>query len=267
MTDKTAAAMIPAATVLLVRKADPQLQVFMVVRHHQIDFASGALVFPGGKLEAADGDARLVPRLASASSGDDPLRAFRIAAIREAFEECGVLLARARGERTLVSPERLKRLAADWQGRLARDEASILDMVEAEDLELAGDLMHPYSHWITPTFMRKRFDTWFFIAEAPGDQLAVHDGHESVDSVWISPSEALAEMEAKKRTIIYPTRLNLMLLDESRTVGEALDSARTRQIKPVLPWVEEADGRKWLKIAADSGFPMVDAPIDPVMRA
>lgn len=265
MNDKTAP-LVAAATVLLVRKADPQLQVFMVVRHHQIDFASGALVFPGGKLEAADGDERLIPRIGGIDVAKDELRAFRVAAIREAFEECGVLLARAKGEKTLVSPQRLKQLEADWRDKLVKDKASILDMVEAENLELAADLMLPYSHWLTPTFMKKRFDTWFFIAEAPGDQLAVHDGHESVDSVWTSPSQALAEMEAKKRTIIYPTRLNLMLLDHSKTVAQALDSSRTRQIKPVLPWIEESDGRKWLKIAADSGFPMVESPVDPVMR-
>jgi hypothetical protein len=73
-------------------------------------------------------------------------------------------------------------------------------------------------------------------------------------------------MEAKTRTIIYPTRLNLMLLDQSKTVAQSLDSSRHRQIKPVLPWIEETEGRKWLKIGADTGFPMVDSPIDPVMR-
>ncbi|MGE0153339.1 MAG: NUDIX hydrolase [Reyranellaceae bacterium] len=263
---ENAAPLVAAATVLLVRQADPQLQVFMVVRHHQIDFASGALVFPGGKLEKADGDARLVPHIGGIDVARDELRAFRVAAIREAFEECGVLLARARGETRLVSPQRLRQLEADWREKLAKDQASILDMVLAENLELAADLMLPYSHWLTPTFMKKRFDTWFFIAEAPADQLAVHDGHESVDSVWISPSQALADMEAKKRTIIYPTRLNLMLLDQSRTVAQALDASRARQIKPVLPWIEESGGRKWLKIAGDSGFPMVDSPVDPVMR-
>lgn len=263
---ENAAPLIAAATVLLVRKADPQLQVFMVVRHHQIDFASGALVFPGGKLENADGDERLIPFIGGIDVARDALRAFRVAAIREAFEECGVLLARAKGEKTLVSPQRLKQLETDWRTKLVKNEASILDMATAENLELAADLMLPYSHWLTPTFMKKRFDTWFFIAEAPSDQLAVHDGHESVDSVWISPSQALADMEAKTRTIIYPTRLNLMLLDRSQTVAQALDSSRDRDIKPVLPWIEEIEGRKWLKIAADAGFPMVDSPVDPVMR-
>jgi 8-oxo-dGTP pyrophosphatase MutT (NUDIX family) len=263
---ENAAPLVAAATVLLVRKADPQLQVFMVVRHHQIDFASGALVFPGGKLEKADGDERLIPHIGGIDVHKDELRAFRVAAIREAFEECGVLLARAKGETALISQDRLKQLEDKWRTKLAKDEASILDMVTAENLELAADLMLPYSHWLTPTFMKKRFDTWFFIAEAPADQLAVHDGHESVDSVWISPSQALADLAEKKRTIIYPTRLNLMLLDQSKTVAQALDASRNRAIKPVLPWIEEAGGRKWLKIAPETGFPMIDSPVDPVMR-
>jgi 8-oxo-dGTP pyrophosphatase MutT (NUDIX family) len=104
---ENAAPLVAAATVLLVRKADPQLQVFMVVRHHQIDFASGALVFPGGKLEKADGDERLIPHIGGIDVHKDELRAFRVAAIREAFEECGVLLARAKGETALISQDRL----------------------------------------------------------------------------------------------------------------------------------------------------------------
>lgn len=258
--------LVPAATVLLLRKADPQLQVFMVVRHHQIDFASGALVFPGGKLEKADGDDRLIPHIGGIDVGNDELRAFRVAAIREAFEECGVLLARPRGEKALVSAQRLKQLEADWREKLAKDQANILDMVTAENLELAADLMLPYSHWLTPQFVNKRFDTWFFIAEAPEDHVAMHDGHESVDSVWISPSQALAELDAGTRTIIYPTRLNLMLLGQSRTVAEALDASRVRRIDPVQPWVEDVEGRKMLKISPDWGFPMIDAPVDPRMR-
>lgn len=263
---ENSAPLVAAATVLLVRKADPQLQVFMVVRHHQIDFASGALVFPGGKLEQADGDERLIPFIGGIDVAKDELRAFRVAAIREAFEECGVLLARAKGEKSLVSAARLKQLEDKWREKLAKDQSSILDMVVAENLELAADLMLPYSHWLTPQFVKRRFDTWFFIAEAPADHVAVHDGHESVDSVWISPAQALADLAAGKRTIIYPTRLNLMLLDQSKSVAQALEASRTRKIAPVQPWVEDVNGNKMLKIDPSWGFPMIDAPIDPRMR-
>ncbi len=257
---------VPAATVLLLRGGEARLEVFMVVRHQQIDFASGALVFPGGKVEKADADPRLKARVEGCDGMDDAARAFRIGAIRESFEECGVLLARPRASRALVSAEQLGPIQARWQKKLVEDKASIVDMVEAEDLVLACDLMVPYSHWITPTFMPKRFDTWFFIAEAPADHLAVHDGSESVDSVWISPAQALADLEAGKRTIIFPTRLNLMMLAESPDVNSALLRARDSQIKTVLPWIEEKNGDKWLTIPDDAGYKLTRAKVDAVMR-
>ena len=147
----------------------------------QIDAFSGALVFPGGKLEEADGD----PRLRARCGGADKISAdelkFRVAGVREAFEECGILLARKRGQRSLIGAADLKGIEERWRAKLAKDEASIVDLVEAEDLEIATDLMTPFAHWITPTFAPKRFDTWFFLAEAPEDQIALHDGSELVE--------------------------------------------------------------------------------------
>src|SRR5439155_10050425 len=161
-------------------------------RHHQIDSFSGALVFPGGKLEDADGDKRLRARSGGPDNISDDELKFRIAGVREAFEECGVLLARKRGQRALIAAADLLGIEERWRTKLTKDEASIIDLVEAEDLELATDLMTPFAHWITPTFAPKRFDTWFFLAEAPEDQIALHDGSESVDSVWIQPQQAIA---------------------------------------------------------------------------
>ena len=176
----------PATTVLLLRPSVPgepnsTLEVFMVVRHQAINSFSGALVFPGGKLEDADGDARLRARCGGADKIAAEELKFRVAGVREAFEECGILLARKRGERAVIAAADLKGIEDRWRKKLAKDEASIVDLVEAEDLELATDLMVPYAHWITPTFAPKRFDTWFFLAEAPEDQIALHDGSESVE--------------------------------------------------------------------------------------
>lgn len=256
---KEAAPPRPATTVLLLRPSKPgdagsALEVFMVVRHHQIDSFSGALVFPGGKLEDADGDKALRARCGGADKIDDAELKFRVAGVREAFEECGVLLARKRGQRALIAAADLKAIETKWRAKLAKDEASIVDMVEAEDLEIATDLMTPYAHWITPTFVPKRFDTWFFLAEAPEDQIALHDGSESTDSVWIGAQEAIDEATAGKRTLVHATTKNLELLAEGKTVAGAISAASARKIVTVQPWVEVKDGKKFLHIPEGAGY-------------
>lgn len=249
----------PATTVLLLRpskRGNPSsdLEVFMVVRHHQIDAFSGALVFPGGKLEDADGDKRLRARATGAASLSDDELKFRIAGIREAFEECGVLLAHKRGQKVLIGAAELKPIEDKWRKKLSDDEASIVDLVEAEDLELATDLMTPYAHWITPTFAPKRFDTWFFLAEAPQDQVALHDGSESTDSVWIGAQAAIDEAKAGRRTLVHATLKNLELLAEGGTVAGAIEQAKKRTIVTVQPWVETRDGKRFLYIPEGAGY-------------
>jgi 8-oxo-dGTP pyrophosphatase MutT (NUDIX family) len=249
----------PATTVLLLRPSKPgdmnsNLEVFMVVRHHQIDAFSGALVFPGGKLEDADGDPKLKARCGGADTISPAELKFRVAGVREAFEECGILLARKRGQRNLIAAADLKAIEAQWRKKLVDDDASILDMAEAEDLELATELMTPYAHWITPTFAPKRFDTWFYLAEAPEDQIALHDGSESTDSVWIGAQQAIDEAAAGRRTLVHATTKNPELLAEGKTVAGAISQATARKIVTVQPWVEQRDGKRFLHIPEGAGY-------------
>jgi 8-oxo-dGTP pyrophosphatase MutT (NUDIX family) len=264
----------PATTVLLLRPSRPgdagsPLEVFMVVRHHAIDAFSGALVFPGGKLEDADGDPQLKARCVGADKISAGELKFRIAGVREAFEECGILLARKRGQRNLIAAADLKGIEDKWRAKLAKDEASIVDLVEAEDLEIATDLMTPFAHWITPVFAPKRFDTWFYLAEAPEDQLALHDGSESVESVWIGPQQAIEEFNAGKRTLVHATTKNLELLAEGVTVTGALSQASERKIVTVQPWVEQRDGKRFLHIPEGAGYRNLvrEMPPQPVPQA
>jgi len=266
---KEAPAPRPATTVLLLRpsrRGEPNspLEVFMVVRHHQIDAFSGALVFPGGKLEDADGDKRLRGRSTGATALSDEELKFRVAGIREAFEECGILLAHKRGRKELIGAAELKPIEERWRKKLTDDEASIVDLVEAEDLELATELMTPYAHWITPTFVPKRFDTWFFLAEAPSDQVALHDGSESTDSVWIGAQQAIDEAAAGKRTLVHATTKNLELLAEGGTVAGAIGQARQRKIVTVQPWVEQRDGKRYLHIPEGAGYRNLVREMPPV---
>jgi 8-oxo-dGTP pyrophosphatase MutT (NUDIX family) len=251
-----------AATILLVRDGASGLEVFMVQRHHKIDFATGAMVFPGGKVEPGDSDPGLRARCAGAGALDAGALCVRVGAIRETFEECGVLLARPRGSSALVSADRLREIEARWRDRLNSDQAGLADVALAEDLELACDLLVPFAHWVTPDIMPKRFDTHFFLVAAPPDQVALHDGGESVDSVWTTVQHALAEAEAGRRTIIFPTLMNLNLLGAARDVSDALARTRARAIVTVLPALGRTpDGKPELRIPPEAGYP----PLPPAL--
>jgi 8-oxo-dGTP pyrophosphatase MutT (NUDIX family) len=219
----------PAATVLLVRDGPNGLQVFMVVRHHKIDFASGALVFPGGKVEDED---------ISLAGGDAEL-ASRLAAIRETFEECGVLLAppKAGGGSTATALG-----------------ASFREVLESRDWRSALDALTPFAHWITPPILPKRFDTRFYIVAAPPDQAAAHDGGEAVDSVWIEPARALSEGAEGRRTLVLATRLNLELLGKSASAAEAIAAAAARRIVVVEPRATKTETGYRLNIPLEAGY-------------
>lgn len=259
MTDnaqKQPAPLVPAATILLLRQRGEEMQVFMVVRHHQIDFASGALVFPGGKTDPQDSDPRLADYLRGASV-DPEQRAIEVSSIREAFEECGVLLARPRGSDALIDGERLAQLDP-VRAQLVDGSVLLADFLAAEDLELAIDTLTHFAHWLTPTMMPKRFDTHFYLARAPEDHLALHDGSESVDSVWISPADALAGAEDGRYTVIFPTLRNIWKLGQHTSVDEAIKAAGAEPTVPVLPVLERRDDGAYLTIPAEAGYDIVE---------
>ena len=186
-----------SATVMILRDAPEGVEVFMVVRHHKIEFASGAIVFPGGSLDASDRD----PRLRALSDGvadmDEATLALRVAAAREAFEECGVLYMRDPASGLIIDGIRAKALGARYRLPLEADEIGMADVAEAEGLRLALDQLTPFAHWVTPAHMAKRFDTHFFLAPAPGDHALVHDGSEAVDSIWIRPAAPCSHIARK----------------------------------------------------------------------
>jgi len=254
---------IPSATILLLRDGSQGLEVFMVQRHHQVDFARGALVFPGGKVDPTDREPILRERCSGAPDSDEGW-ALAIAAIRETFEESGILLARPPAG-DLVSGERLREIETRHRDALNQGRTTIGEIIEAEDLTLACDLLVPFAHWITPEIAPKRFDTHFFLVAAPPDQVALHDGQESVDSTWTTPAAALADAEAGRWTIVFPTRLNLMKLARSPRVEEALATARTAPIVTVMPRVEQTEAGAMLRIPAEAGYDLVDAPLDHVL--
>ncbi len=238
-----------AATILLVRD-EPEFQVLMVRRHHQIDFASGALVFPGGRTHAGDAEPAWRERLSPPSAISDPLCALKIAALREAYEESGVLLARRSDGAPFAGDER----ADAAREAIAADRRTFLGLISELDLVLELDDLAVFARWITPAMMPKRFDTWFFLAQAPAGQLARCDGSETVDAEWIAPAEAIRLGDAGQRKVIFPTRMNLKLLGEAKDSADALVRARARRLVTVEPRLADGPNGRILVIPSDAGY-------------
>lgn len=254
-----------SATILLLRD-QPDLQVLMVKRHYEIDFASGALVFPGGKANEEDED----PAWADWTDGDfhGEEQAARISAIREAYEEAGIILARPKAARgpgaTLVGQDVVDTLAP-MRGPVDRREASFLDLIKQHDLVLALDALVHFGHWITPTMMPKRFDTHFYLAATPPDQVAEQDGRETTEAVWLGPQEALDMEAAGTATIIFPTRMNLGKLAETPNVAVALDRFSSESVVTVLPEIgKDETGDPCLHIPEEAGYIQVTEPLKRV---
>ncbi|MDB5374203.1 MAG: hypothetical protein JWP04_2845 [Belnapia sp.] len=238
----------PAATVLLLRDGAAGPEIFLVVRHREIEFAAGALVFPGGRVEPADAE------IAAGVCANDPFGAFRVAAVRETFEECGLLLARTPGG-VALDPAQGAAVAAAHRDALNAGSQGFAALLRAEGLVPdVGALVH-FAHWVTPSDLPKRFDTHFFLAPAPPGHAAAHDGREAVDSIWISPAQALAEADAGQHTLLFPTRMNLARLAPAASLGEALATAAARPVVTVQPQLEtDAEGRKVLRIPVEAGY-------------
>lgn len=245
---------VEAATVLLIRDGADGLEVFMVLRHHEIDSFSGALVFPGGKLDPGDADPAVRRHTRRTDHlSDDALR-FRIAAIREAFEECGVLYASQVGDDALLSEADVAPLRAKYQQAVLKDEISLREICAAEGLELrAGQLMH-YAHWVTPVTQPKVFDTHFYVGPTPADQHAIHDGAENTESVWIRPQQAVDEALAGTRTIVFPTMMNLRRLAQYANVATAMAAAATWPVVRVQPVIGPHERGRTLTIPAEAGY-------------
>ena len=235
----------PAATIMLLRDGPFGIEVFMVVRHHAIAFAAGALVFPGGRVEETDHD--LAIRDCPNPDGlDTDALAFRVAAIRETFEECGVLLARPLGTDRLIDGASLKRLEDQHRAALNAGSIGFDAVLGSEALQPAPDLLVHFAHWITPANQPKRYDTHFFLAEAPVEHLAVHDGGEAVDSLWITPERALADTEAGRFKLVFATAKNLEKLGRAGTVKQAMANARAATVVTVQPKGTKLEGTKRL---------------------
>jgi 8-oxo-dGTP pyrophosphatase MutT (NUDIX family) len=243
---------VSAASVVIVRNGVDGLEVLVVVRARHLAFMGGATAFPGGRVDAADRDSAFGRHIGDASFAADEL-ALRVAAIRETLEETGMVLARASGTGELLREAALPPLRARWRAALLAGGATLLDLVQAEGLELACDALTPLAHWITPVDSPRRFDTRFFITQS-GDQVAAAVGDENEASAWLAPKRVLDEADAGTRTLPFVTRMLLMRVARSPNVNSAIAAARAERLVPVLPrWEGDGETRR-LTIRSDAGY-------------
>lgn len=253
---------IPAATVILLRD-EPAFEALMIARAERASFAGGALVFPGGRVDPGDAN----PAWAEHSIGlsaDTRLAAAQVAAIREAFEEAGVLLARGPGGAALSAAE--VRALAPWRANVEREDALFLTLMRRHELSLAADALVLFAHWIAPPGLHRRFDTLFFAARFPAGQDVLEDGDEATEAIWISPHAAIEARASGARKIIFPTARNLELLGVSRSTAEVLDFARRRPIRPIIPEAKTRDGAMVLTLPDDLGYPVLEELLETAMR-
>jgi 8-oxo-dGTP pyrophosphatase MutT (NUDIX family) len=257
-----------AATVILVRQApaDVGIEAFLLQRTRALRFAPGAFVYPGGAVDERDADPAIGWAGPSPADFSDRLgtsaghaRALVCAAVRETFEESGILLAGP-------SPTAL----LDDSGSLARDRRALLDgsvalgeLLGRRGLVLRADLLTPWARWITPEFEPRRFDTWFFVAALPPGQTATVQAEadpsqpvpgESESGTWLRPSAALDAARAGEIRLLPPTAVTLSELNAHQDVASLLGARRT--IAPLMPEVIIDDGQTWLAMPPAVEYPL-----------
>jgi 8-oxo-dGTP pyrophosphatase MutT (NUDIX family) len=230
-----------AATVIVLRDSARGPEIFMVRRHEGTAFMGGAYVFPGGRVDRAD---------VEAAAGDQPL-AFKYAALRELFEEAGVLLARGiDGEFVQLSGETHDRFTR-YRVEVHHGDLTLADIAAKEAVQLAPDALVPFANWVTPPLDTRRFDTHFFITRVPPVQVPAHDTTETVHSLWITATEALARAARDEILLPVPTWTTLRELEPFATVDEAIAWAQQRPIARREPLFREEHGERMLLLPGD----------------
>ena len=240
-----------AATVMLLRPGDDGLEVYMLRRKSSMAFAPGAFVFPGGSVDPRDADEGVGwAGPAAAEWGrifDAPAelaRALVCAAVRETFEESGVLLA-GPSAAAVVADTRGDDWEADRHALLDRS-LSLAGLLRRRRLVLRADLLRPWSRWITPIVEERRFDARFFAAALPPGQRTRDVGGEAAQVAWIRPADAIAAGRRKEMLLWLPTAATLGELADCASVAAAL--AAPRQVTPLLPEVTMRSGAAWIKV-------------------
>lgn len=243
---------IPAATLILMRpSASGPPELLMMERTKAMAFAAGALVFPGGRVDPDDHE------LAARLDGGDDFAAARIAAIRETIEETGLAPA------LCPAPD----AAAARRLRESLEQGTPFSkLLPALGLQLDLSALTPFARWCPNFKETRRFDTLFFVADAPQGNGAKAAEAEAVRILWATATQVLDEADGGRAHIIFPTRRNLERLARFRSADEARADAEQHGVRKITPWIEERGGRQWLCIPDDLGYPVTAEPLETARR-
>ena len=256
-----------AATVMLVRDVDDGMQVFMLRRNLNSDFVGGAYVFPGGAVDEADrhADLEAICRGLSDDAASERLGiergglAFWVAAVRECFEEAGVLLAAptaaARDEVLSFVDEEIAERFRIHRKAVDTGERRLVEVCESEGLQLVADRVHYFSHWITPEGPPRRYDTRFFVTAAPPEQEPLHDDRETIASLWVRPADALERHRDGELDLIFPTIKNLEAIARfDRSADLLAAAAAITDVPAVQPRIIQEQGGTRIVLPGDPGY-------------
>ena len=253
-----------AAPVMLVRDGEQGMEVFMLRRSLNAAFVGGAYVFPGGAVDDADRHENLEPICEGLSDTDASLRlgvdggglAYWVAAIRESFEEAGVLLAyTADGDVVRLDDPAVEAPFVAHRAAIDGGRRRLVDVCVEEHLRLAVDSIHYFSHWITPEGPPRRFDTRFFVARAPEGQEPLHDDRETIANIWVRPQDALDRHADGELDMITPTLRNLQAIGRFDTAAALMDAAAVQtDIPAIMPRVVDDGGGVRILLPGDPGY-------------
>jgi 8-oxo-dGTP pyrophosphatase MutT (NUDIX family) len=218
----------PAATAVLIRDGASEPEVLLLKRQRSSGFVPGAYVFPGGRVDAEDA------RVPWPGGTSEPAPEYWIAAVREIFEETGVLLARSHTGEWPPTAAQSAELEA-WREQLMSGSAHMAELLEKEQLTLDPSVIVYIAHWITPEAEPRRYDTRFFLAQVPAALEIRPDAREMTDALWIAPAAALQRFEDGQLPMVFPTVKTLQQLATFDSARAALAAFRSGEVRTILP--------------------------------
>jgi len=259
---------LPSASLVLM-KQDSQdnesasIDLFMVKRTPKAAFAPGALVFPGGVLEEVDSLVQWLnycdlPANTGSSNEASEILAYQIAAIRETYEESGILLARQQSSEEMLDDEALKGLESQRQ-QLLDGSLSFLEFIAENNLVVCISGLYSFGHWITPEQSPRRFDTLFFLAKAPSNQTGQYDGGEIVECQWFPCEQILEFAKSGEYSVVFATEMNVLWISQCGSIRAALEKAQQTEPYTVTAQVEIRGEEVFLVIPEEAGYGVTES--------